>query len=443
MTQFLRLKMLEEKIDFFENSRNYIVHAIAGIGKTHFSVSLFNSLKSKGLLPIFLKGYSFSGSDYSIGNVLKKILDLPSNLTFDVFLRKLNSFAEKKGKKIIFIIDGINETTHPGGGFSPIWQNDLETLHEKTWIHKNIFSVITCRTSYLGKIDKNLSNSQLLELRGFNNKAHRVEALGKYFEEYHINVPNLESLDLGFFQVPLLLNIFCRNTNPTKTGSVAVNLDNQTYEGVLGKFIVNEANLLAEGLDRPTGTPIQNAIQRSSIKFRNTLSAVLTLDDFLESTDGTEIDNIFKSSSIGFHLLQRELLYIKEMIPSVNEEMVVHTFQNIGGFLIAQTLIDEFNNAKDLVSSKFYEDHLKGSISGKEGGPLHDEIHQLATDILKFLVIAFSKKNDELIGYTKDKLVQEYTWKFLFENPQFEERVKLIEKLELLVIDQDGWGRFT
>lgn len=414
----------------------YLVHAKAGIGKTHFSINLERILSNENFKTIIIKGSSFSGEN-NLHTVFKRILELPDTVTFETALAKINKYSEKLNTKTIIIIDGINETTNLLQGFSTIWNENLEVLCNRIHQYNNLVLVITCRETYLKKINLNTSfDKNTYQLQGFEDDIKRLQAIQKYFDEYKIicNEVRRDNPNLDFFELPLILGVFCEMTNPEKLNPKAIQLGQYTYEEILQLFVEKQSEKVASLLDRPSKTPILNAIDRSSAKFKNEIDASLDFDEFLSVTDNKSIDDILESKSIGIKLLDEELLFLKEYIPSFSEERVLHIFQNIGGYLIAKNILNEFSSAKDLVDSDYYKSYLNYNSEDDD-----NKTHQLVTDILKFLVIGYSRKKDDLINYTKDQLVIYYTWEFLFQNPEIEEKEDIARKLKPFLNNRVGW----
>jgi hypothetical protein len=427
-----QLEILRNKI--YHNF--YIVQAKAGIGKTHFSINLERILSNENFKTIIIKGSSFSGQN-NLLTAFKNILELPDTITFENALAKINSFSEVLNTKTIIIIDGINETTNLLQGFSNIWTENLEALCNRIHQYNNLVLVITCRETYLKKINLNNGfDKNIFQLEGFEDDIKRLQAIENYFDHYKIicNEVRRDNPNLDFFELPLILGVFCEMTNPEKLNRKTIELGQYTNEEILRLFVEKQSEKVASLLDRPSKTPILNAIDRSSAKFKNEFDASLDFDEFLSVTDNKSIDDILEHKSIGIKLLDEELLFLKEFISGFSEERVLHIFQNIGGYLIAKNILNEFSSAKDLVDSDYYKTYL--NYNSKEED---NKTHQLVTDILKFIVIGYSRKKDDLINYTEDQLVVYYTWEFLFQNPEIEEKEDIARKLKPFLKNRVGW----
>jgi len=410
----------------------YIIHGKAGYGKTHFSLNLVDKLNNKYV--IFLKASSFSGNFVSIFHRFKEIVGLPDGLAQDAFLNKLNNFGIKGKTKIVFIIDGLNETTNHVNGFSSIWNEHFPAFIEELNNYSNIALIATCRTSYKGNIG-NVNPNYLYEIDGFENESIRKKVVAKYFKHYNLYLEDFDNARLDFFEIPLVLSIFCKYNNPSREPKKSIKLGHNTYDDILEKFINTECIGIAHKLNRPSKTPVYNAINRSSIKFKENLSASLSYDDYLSSTDRKHIDDILTTSSVAYELLQGELIFMKDRISFDQEEVVVHTFQNIGGYLIAKLLLTQYPDPKVFICSNFYKLHLK--TFGQENQIA--STHQLALDIMKFMVTGYASKNDDLINYSKDSIILNLTWQFIFENAHSESIEILTKKLQPFLEEKVGW----
>ncbi len=447
----LSISNLNEFIDVLNKKKenilrnHFIVHATAGVGKTYFAAHIYNSLKEGEHFPLFVPASAFSGNHSSLSHAFQKVFKYSETTSLSTFFVKLNEFARKKNKRIVLIIDGLNETTYDLSGFSPIWGDGIENLTEDISEYDYLTFLATCRTSYLeNNIDPNFSLSWSHKLTGFEDFEIRKKALEQYFKYYRI-VPNaISSRNSRLFSVPLILKIYCVVKNGDRTSTVNVELDHNSYEETLFRFVEAECIDIAGKLDRPSKTPIYNGISRSSERIIQEISASLDYDIFLELTQGISIDEILKSSSIGCKLLESELLFMKDVQPYFEGERVVHTFQNVGGYLLAQFLYGQYNNPSDFVKSVEFNSLLSGAKRNRISGALNDNLHQLALDIMLFMVYQYSKDNDpnytnDLIDHTQDPLVMEYSWRFVFDYWEVIASKRLEQKLMKLSENVNLW----
>lgn len=447
----LSVRNLNETIDDLNIKKDqiirnhFIVHATAGVGKTYFAAHIYSSLKDDGHLPLFIPASAFSGNHSSLSHAFQKVFKYSEATSLNSFFSKLNEFAKKKNKRVVLIIDGMNETTYNLSGFSPIWGDGIENLTEDISNYEYLTFLATCRTSYLeNSIDRTFSLNCSHALSGFEGFDIRKMAIEQYFKYYKIVSNSINSRNSRLFSIPLILRIYCIGENGDRAGIVQVKLDHNSYEKTLYKFIEEECIDIAGKLDRPSTRPIYNGIFRSSERFIEEISGSLDYDTFLELTQGKSIDEIMKSTSIGYKFLESELLFMKDFQPYFEGERVVHTFQNVGGYLLAQYLYNQYDNPSDFVASKEFSSLLSGIKKDRVNGNLNNDTHQLGLDIMLFMVYQYSKSDDpkytnDLIDYTQDPLVLEYTWRFVSDYWEFKAKKRLEQKLKELAQNLNLW----
>jgi hypothetical protein len=424
---------------------HFIVHAAAGVGKTYFAAHIYNSLKDDGHFPLFITASAFSGNHSSLSHAFQKVFKYSEATSINSFFSKLNKFAKKKKKRVIIIIDGMNETTYNLSGFSPVWGDGIEKLTEDISKYEYLTFLATCRTSYLeNSIERNFSLDCSHKLSGFEAFETRKKAIKQYFKYYKIESNVINRNNSRLFSTPLILRIYCIGKNGDRAGNVKVKLNHSSYEETLFKFIEEECIDLANKLDRPSAKPIYNGIFRSSEKFIQEISGSLNYDTFLELTQGKSIDEIMKSTSIGYKFLESELLFMKDFQPYFIGEKVVHTFQNVGGYLLAQYLYNQYDNPSDFIASKEFSSLLSGIKKDRVNGNLNNDTHQLGLDIMLFMVYQYSKKNnpkytDDLLDHTKDPLVLMYSWRFVSDYSGKTASIRLEQKLKELTPNLNLW----
>ncbi|AOW16866.1 hypothetical protein LPB03_05015 [Polaribacter vadi] len=447
----LSIQDLNETIEDLNNKKDeiirnhFIVHAAAGIGKTYFAAHIYSSLKKDGHFPLFITASAFSGNHSSLSHAFQKVFKYSEATSIISFFSKLNEFAKKKKKRVIIIIDGMNETTYNLSGFSPIWGDGIENLTEDISKYEYLTFLATCRTSYLeNSIERNFSLDCSHKLSGFEAFETRKKAIEQYFKHYKIESNVINRNNSRLFSTPLILRIYCISKNGDRAGNVKVRLNHSSYEETLFKFIEEECIDLANKLDRPSARPIFNGIFRSSEKFIQEISGSLNYNTFLELTQGKSIDEIIKSTSIGYKFLESELLFMKDFQPYFKGEKVVHTFQNVGGYILAQFLYNKYNKPSDFVKSDEFSKLLSGIKKNRADGSLNNNAHQLGLDIMLFMVYRYSKSKDpkytdDLLDYTQDPLVLEYSWRFVSDYSGNTASTRLERKLKELVTNLNLW----
>jgi len=424
---------------------HYIIHASAGIGKTYFAAHIYNSLKVEEHYPLFIPGSAFSGNHSNLQLAFQKVFKYSDGTSLSKFFLKLNEFAKKKDKRIILIIDGLNETTYDLSGFSSIWEEGIENLTDDISKYEYLTFLATCRTSYLeNNIDPTFSLEGSYKLKGFEDFEIRKNAIEQYFNYYRIGCSNINNRNSRLFITPLILKIYCMGKNGDRLRDLNVELNHNSYEETLFRFVDAECIDIAKKLDRPSSQAIYNGINRSSEKFIYEISGSLDYDKFLESVQGKNIDEIFKSTSIGCKFLDSELIFMKDIQPYFEGEKVVHTFQNVGGYLLAQYIYFNNSDPSNFVKSEEFTKSFSGAKKDRMYGKLNENCHQLALDIMLFMVYKYSKNDsqeysNDLIDYTNDPLVFEYSWRFVQDYWGSNASARLEKKLRALCENFNLW----
>ncbi|WP_367867570.1 hypothetical protein [Pedobacter sp. WC2423] len=361
-------------ISMMTSSNHKIISGNAGMGKTHLSAHLYNGLKRKGDYALFFKASVFNGDDVDLEHRLLRLLEVPQGYGFEEVLRKLDGFARSRGRRMFFIFDALNETTKSTIGFSDIWKQHLPRLLTMLEDYPNLYVICTLRTSYIDQIWKPVPR-QILELSGFVDQEDVYDACKRYFRYYKIEVLNIDTADLSYFSVPLLLDLFCKMINEKRLKVVQVTLDIKSYLEIFERYIASLTFEVKEKMKLAMATAITDGFSASSKLFMDKTEAVVPVDDFAAAFDKSSI--IKRDESIAIAVLEGYLVYIKD-IGARRAEVVRHTQQEVGGYLIAKELISQTGSLADLIASDFFLRRIIGSNTADH--------HQLRLDILKFLI---------------------------------------------------------
>lgn len=388
-------RMLE---NFITQYSHKIIAGNAGTGKTHISVHLINRFRENGEYVIFFKPKHFNGDDVNFNDRLLQLLQIPKGYTLNEVLEILNKFAQSKNKRCFIIIDALNETTKSSIGFSNIWGNYLQAFINQIELYSNLYLISTLRTSYINHIWQ-IRPASIVEIKGFE-KAHDIEAACiKYFNYYKINPLNLDTADINIFRTPLLLDLYCKLINESREVEKEVNLDMNTYLQIFEDYILNLTSEVKSKLNLQKEKPIKNGFNESSEKFFVNNEAIISTDDFSDSFD--KDDTVTTDKSIARAVLEGYLVFIKDSI-SRNNEIVKHTQQEVGGYLLAKYLSEKMLSKEDLLNNQDFKDKIIGIDPTKH--------HQLRLDILKFLIAL----RPDLIPHLQDKDSLRLSWWLLY-----------------------------
>lgn len=396
---YYELSSLNRMLEYFRTQNsNKIIAGNAGTGKTHISAYLINHFRENGEYVIFFKSKQFNGDNVNLNDRLLQLLQIPKGYTLNEALEILNKFAKSKNKRCFIIIDALNETTKSSIGFSNIWENYLQEFINHIELYSNLYLISTLRTSYINHIWQSRPSS-IVEIKGFEKSHDIKEACIKYFDYYKIVPLNLHTADISIFSIPLLLDLYCKLVNESRTVKKEVILNMNTYLQIFEDYIFNLTAEVKLKLNLQKDKPIKNGFNESSEKFFLNNEAIISIDEFSDSFD--KDDTLTTDKSIARAVLEGYLVFIKDFI-SHNNEIIKHTQQEVGGYLLAKYLSEKILSKEDLLNNQDFKDKIIGIDATKH--------HQLRLDILKFLIAL----RPELIPHLQDKDSLRLSWWFLY-----------------------------
>lgn len=264
-------------------------------------------------------------------------------------------------------------------------------------LYSNLYFICTLRISYVDNIWT--IKPTFSEIKGFEKNRDIREACIKYFDYYKIKLLNFNQADLSIFNVPLLLDLYCKLINETRIEEKEITFDMNTYLKIFEDYILKLTYEVKSKLNLQKEKPIKNGFDESSQKFFANNEAIIYVDDFNDSFDKN--DTVTQDKSIASAVLEGYLVFIKDFI-SHNNEIVKHTQQEVGGYLLAKYLSDKMISDKDLLDNPDFKDKIIGTDTTKH--------HQLRLDILKFLIAL----RPSLIPHLQDEDSLHLAWWFLY-----------------------------
>lgn len=198
----LNTTITNEWFDFLQMKTLFIL-GNAGIGKSHFVGELITQRKVKRMPSILLLGQQFSVVSNPINQILE-LLDIHCN--YVSFFENLNEYGKSIGKRILVIIDAINE----GAGIS-YWKNHINSLIFEFEKYEFLGLIISMRTSNNTNIDDILPNYQnyaIYNHLGF--KETQFEACEYMFRSFKLDMPQWPIYGKEF-ENPLFLIKYCRS----------------------------------------------------------------------------------------------------------------------------------------------------------------------------------------------------------------------------------------
>lgn len=384
--------------NYNRTSNHKIIVGKAGMGKSHMTAHLINEIKRQKDFVIFLKPKYFNGDNINFDDKFLELLQIPSGYTLEEILLKINKFVKSENRRCFIIIDALNETTKSHIGFSDIWRISLQRFINQINTHSNLYFICSLRTSYIENIWDSSPNG-LLEIKGFNKVYDIEEACKKYFKYYNIKPLNFETADLTSFEVPLLLDLFCKLTNENRIELIEITIDINSYLKIFEDYINKLILEVKTKLNLQLSKPINDGFYISSGKFLENNDAQLLTDNFSISFDANPL--VSANESIARAVLEGYLIFIKDFVGKP-DEIVKHTQQEVGGYLLAKKLVADYPDTNLLVNSVTFQNKIIGQKKS--------ELHQLRFDILKFLIAL----KPDIIDYTESIEVLNLSWWFLY-----------------------------
>ena len=324
------------------NRPSLLVLGNAGTGKTHLFCDVANKRIASGLVTVLLLGQHFtSGNPWS--QIISQ-LALPNSTTRDTLLGALEAAAQTSGNRALIMIDALNESED-----RRIWLNNLAgilaVLRNFPWIGV----AISIRKSYQDVvIPNNLIGNKitLIEHRGFVDCGY--EAIKKFFEHYHIQLPSVPFLEPEFYN-PLFLKIFCEGLHKKGESRIPPGL----------KGITNVFDFFLDAINEKLGRDSERydvnlkLVQKTAYKVAEKMA-----EDSVEWLLYNDTDELLKSiwpqethTLLPLRALISEGLFSEDrfLTPSGDwQEGIKFCYQRFSDHMITHYLLKSYGNRKSL-----------------------------------------------------------------------------------------------
>jgi len=375
------------------------IHGNAGMGKSNLAAFLTTALISKKSPVIFIKARSFNGDPDQFDKILMEQLEVPDNYRLSEVLDKLNNFGKGNQKRVTLIFDGLNETSYGNNGFSPIWRKNIDQFVEHLKSYPHLFFVSTLRTSYIERVwESNTIPYKSEELTGFNDQGLLLQVVEKYFNHYKIKFDLPDQIDIFYFQTPLLLDLYCKMLNSDRIEEVEPIFGLEGFVSVFERYINNLSQKIKTKLSLLSTEIVSNGMERCSNEMLKEMGAFLPIIKYYTSVEGSNVSTV--NDTVAHSILEEYLIYLKDSLN--NSDVVVHTQQEVGGYLLANALLKQYNNnLNELINGEFFQNHIVGST---------EEQHQLANDIIKFIIVLSGEHQLLIKNFASVPSVKDYLW---------------------------------
>jgi hypothetical protein len=214
------------------NSPFLLLTGAAGAGKTHLLCDLVENRLKKELPAVLVFGELFEMSDEPFRQIMRQLV--LKEISKDQFLSLLNNAGKQSGCRAILAIDALNETRQRN-----FWKKKLKKVVDEIKKYPHIALVVSVRTGFEKEvITKKLKTTFVCEEhRGFEFR--EWEAVGKFFKEFHLPLPEIPLL-MPEFQNPLFLLLFCKACQ-SHTGNNKGKKQRQVFRGHEGATYIFES----------------------------------------------------------------------------------------------------------------------------------------------------------------------------------------------------------
>ena len=378
------------------------VSGAAGHGKTHLAFHTFKSCVESNRPALFMLA-----KDLSSIEDIPKLANTPRDWDLNTLLGALEIAGRVAGVRIPIIVDGLNETTNPGS----VWYDGIPRLVSMLRAnYPHIVLITTYRSSYRkllfesdyfeGKQSDFFSYpfARQLFLPEMDSELS-LEAIQKYFSYYKIRLSSGYFPD-SVFTHPLYLRLFCEAKNHDRLNEIIIpTISRSDTYGVFRDYI----DLAASRIQRDIGDPrygerkVHDTLLEIGLAFWNGKSRSISLKESRLSQG--ELSS-YESE---------DLLLYRDYDPHTNAETISFTYDAVGGYIIALTLLEMVSNKAELA------EYLASPDFRERITQTH---HPLSEDILRALCTLTVERIDLdsfLFEVTTEEVALEYSFEEIFE----------------------------
>lgn len=321
------------------NSPVLIVKGEAGSGKSHLFGDIANERIKNKLPAILLLGQLFK----STLNVWQSVLNqLGLKCSKEEFLLSLNNIGKQIGARVIILIDALNE-----GSGKELWVNELAGFIEDFKNYQYIGLALSIRSSYFELIVSSTLRSDnkitIISHTGF--KGNEYKALALFCKHYKLNQPKFPILNPEFSN-PLFMNLICEGL-----ANSGIKDFPKGFNGITDIF-----NLYINSVT------VKLSSRREVYKYREQIikDAIFSIAKRCFESDSQtlllkDVLSIFDINFVVYpHLLDdliAESVLVKEYRKNeqnLPDECIYFSFERLGDFYIAETLIKDFGDVREL-----------------------------------------------------------------------------------------------
>ena len=186
-----------------ETARAVLIEGRAGTGKSQLLARVAEVAVAENRPVILLLGQQLRNE--ALWPQILQRLGLPSGLSADEFLARLDAAAESQKTRCLILIDAVNE-----GAGSRLWMNEIASFLAQVRPYSNLACALTCRSEYVRYVVPAgvLEHLPRIEIRGFETPEEQENAARVYLDRRGISRPSTPWLAPEFVN-PLFLRSCC------------------------------------------------------------------------------------------------------------------------------------------------------------------------------------------------------------------------------------------
>lgn len=379
------------------NSPVLIIKGEAGCGKSHLLGDIANDSIKSGLACLLFLGQLFSSGKSIWQNIIDQ---LGLTCTKDELLDSLNNIGRQQGSRLLIMIDALNE-----GVGKDLWKDAVHGFIGDVLRYPFIALVLTVRTTYFHAIiQKDLQNDPRITFKtheGF--KGNEYSALKLFCGYYGLLMPNFPILSPEFTS-PLFLQLVCQGVKTSGKNSIP-----QGFQGITTIFSYYVEAVYERLKEKRDEYQNRKYIIKDAIL--NVAMACFFQKD-ARILPYKEADKLFLDKFPHFkHLLNdliHENVFIQthqiDEISSEEYEMLYFSYERIGDYFIAETLLNNYHNLSEV---------KKAFQKGQELGTLLNDYYWRNRGILEALAVLLPEKY-------KIEIIEVFEWAAKSEESEFD-----------------------
>ncbi|HGM6986349.1 ATP-binding protein [Serratia marcescens] len=324
------------------NNPFLLLEGKAGIGKSHLLADVIKNRIVSGYPSLLILGQQLTSDESPWSQIFNR---LQLKITSREFLEKLNLYGKKTGKRVLVLIDAINE-----GNGNKFWNDNINSFVDEIRRFEWLGLIMSVRTTYRNvtisheNVERN--NFEIHEHTGFQNV--ELEAVSLFYDYYNIERPSSPNLNPEF-KNPLFLKLLCEGIKKNGLTKVPVGFNG----------ISNILNFLVEGVNKSLASPRKYAFDPSFPLVKDALNEIIkfklkigsnsiSLKDAHSAVQSVVNDYVsdknFLSALIDEGLLTKGIVRNDD---NSTEEVVYVAFERFDDHLTVKFLLDDVENIEN------------------------------------------------------------------------------------------------